>query len=249
MKLGMAALASLALGAACDPRGDVEIERRHYGRPANDGAIVASVNEVSLTLDPVFHARTDRVSATSITTRWFATIEASSPLSSVESVADESAPLGHVANVDGGRFDLVLVEPELRAALVGAPVVMTLRLDTGDEIVVSLDVRASFLHRTSSGPYVLAPVMKPSDTSELLFDATLDGPDIASLEVIAAAPPTVSDEADGWHARWGFDDLLRSAAWRNGAVDLRIHDASGGAFDASATLAPAIHRVHVTVAE
>lgn len=243
------ALALLALGAACDPRGDVEIERRDYGRPADDGAIVASVNEVNLTLRPVLHARTELVPEGATTTEWFAEVEVSEALASVETVSVDSASLGHVANVDGGRFDLVLEEEELRDALMGAPVVMTLRLDTGDAIVVSVDVRASLLHRTSSGPYVLAPVMKPSDAIDVMFDATLEGPKIASLDVIAAAPPTVSEEADGWHARWGFDDLLRSAACRNGSIDLRIHDASGGAFDASATLAPAIHRVHVTLVE
>lgn len=227
-------LLALAMSLGCVPAGDVDVERRHYDRPDDDGPIRVEVDATRVEFHPVFHPRNELDAP--FATSWFADVDVSESVHAVH---------GHPTRVREDGFELVLAEGDLRAALRGAPLGLELVLETGARIELSIEVRASLLFRRSSGPYSLDATLQPSSGWSPFFETSLAGPDIANLEVAAAAPPTVFDGDGEWRFGWKFEDLLTSAEWRNGAVDLDVTDALGESFDLGATLAPAVHRVDV----
>lgn len=249
MKLGVVAICVASAAIACAGDGAVDVERRHYERPADDGPIRMSVLGASLTLDPILHPQTELGSDGSTTSTWSTRVSLSEPMAHAESVEGSSIKLGRTANLDERGFDVVLSEAELRAALTGTPVRIKVGADGAGSFTLSLDIDAALLRRRDGGPCTLGPNLRPVESPSLSFEAMLKGASITAVYVDAAVAPELSSAGGAWRIGWTFEDLLTTAKWRNGAVRVIVTDGSTGTFESHATLAPAIHRVDVIVAD
>jgi len=251
MKVGVAlmSLASLVGCSACANEGAVDIERRHYERADHDGPIHVTVGGLTITLPPALHPRSALLGDGSTEMTWVGRVYVSEPIDSAESVPGSSTKLGRTANVVESGFEVVLDEDELGAALTGTPVRIKLTIDGGQGVLLSLDLDAALLGRRSQGPYVLGANLSPVAGPSSFFETTLEGPATSSVQVHAATAPTLTETHGSWRIGWGFDDLLTTAKWRNGAVRIDVTDPDAQAFAIEATLAPAIHHVDVMVAD